>query len=242
MIPRVRRVSVAVAAMLTIGSVCLADEPNYGSGRGGIGGLIGASTFRLDRGLGNSWFGDYSLGAKARFSFTGNFRYVFTRHFRLQFSPGFTWSGYYEDTPPPLTDPRFPNDTNKGAYLTELIPMSFQGQLVMRKGWWVYHVGAGPGLYRVWITNHREVLKDPVTFKHHRGLFPGGSAEIGAERFLKGLPSTSVEASFAGHLVRAEKDDDFVSGINSNLGVLDLRIGANYYFSPGVSKKKSETK
>jgi hypothetical protein len=109
----------------------------------------------------------------------------------------------------------------------------------VKRGWWLYHAGAGPGLYRVWVENHRKVLKDPVSLKLHRGVYPGGSAEFGAERFLKSLTSTSVEATLAGHLALARDDDRFIAGFNSNLLALEARIGVNYYFNTAASQKKA---
>jgi hypothetical protein len=230
MIPCVFRVSGAAVAMLTVAVVCLAAEPSYGPQTAGIGGGIGASSFRFDRMLGKSWFGDYSAGAQTRMVFTGQFRYVWTPSLRWQVSPGFTWAGYKDSEPAPFQDPRFPDDPDKGDYLTLLLPVSAQIQYVVRRGQWLYHVGAGPGIYRVLVENHREVLKDPVTLKLHRGLYAGASGQLGAERFLKGLPSTSIEVSMAGHLAFAERNDQFPSGLNSNLFALEWRAGVNYYF------------
>jgi hypothetical protein len=136
-----------------------------------------------------------------------------------------------------MDDVRFPNDHDKGDWLTVMVPISLQGQYVLQRGRWLYHVGAGPGLYRVWVQNHREVLKDPVTLKLHRGLHFGASGELGAERFFQELNSTSVEMSLAGHLAFAERDDEFVSGLNSNVMALEVRVGLNYYFDTAAVKK-----
>ena len=94
MIQRIRWVGTAVVALLTVASVCLAAEPNYAPGKGGIGGQVGGSTFRLDRAFGADWFGDYSESAQARLSFNANFRYIINPRFRWQVSPGFTWAAY----------------------------------------------------------------------------------------------------------------------------------------------------
>jgi hypothetical protein len=217
--------------------VCLAEEPNYVSGRGGIGGQMGLSTFRLDRLLGGSWFGDYSEGAKNRFAFSAQFRYVVSPSVRLQLSPGLAWAGYRAEVSAPMDDVRFPDDHDKGDWLTVVLPVSLQGQYVLKRGRWLYHVGAGPGVYRVWVQNHREVLKDPATFRLHRGLYFGASGQLGAERFLQELNSTSVEMTLAGHLAFAERDEQFVSGLNSNTGIVEVKIGLNYYFDTGAVKK-----
>lgn len=240
MISRVGWVSGAVAAMLTVASLCPAAEPEYGAGRGGVGAQIGGSSFRFDRVLGKSWFGDYSAGAISRFAFAAQFRYAVNSWLRCQVSPGLTWAAYRGDEPAPFVDPRF-GDRVKRDYLTLLVPVSLQAQYVMRRGWWLYHVGVGPGVYRVWVENRREVLKDPVTLKLHRGIYPGVSGELGAEIFLKQLPSTSIELVVGGDVAMAERNDQFVSGLNSNVMALGVRIGGNYYFTPGERKKPAPT-
>jgi hypothetical protein len=223
MIARVRWVSIACLAVLTAAMACpAAAQKGASPGRGGIGGLVGASYFYAAE--------DYSSGARPRFDFAASFRYVFTPSFRVQLSPGFTWSAYVADRPVPFIDERFPTDLDKKDYLTLLTPISFQGQLTRIGPQWVYHLGVGPGLYRVLVEHHRRVLKDPATDRLHRGLYPGFSAELGAERFLKALPSTSIEFAVANHYVFAVRDDQFPSGWNSNLGAVAARVGVNYYF------------
>jgi len=234
MIPRVRWVSVAVMALLTVASACLAadGEPAYKAGKGGVGGQVGGSYFGFDRLFGSEWFRDYSDGAQPRFSFAGQFRYVRSLHWRLQLSPGFTWTAYKTSTPIPFTDPVHPDIQVKDDMVALLAPISLQAQYVVRRGQWFYHVGAGPGLYRVWVENHRKVLKDPGTFRLHRGLYPGGTFEIGAERFLKAITTTSIELSWTNHLVFAQRPEQFPNGFDSNLMAMEWRVGVNYYFDP----------
>jgi hypothetical protein len=237
MISRVRWVSIACVALLTVASACpAAAAPNYAPGKGGIGGLVGGSYFRLDRVLGDNWFGDYSEGAQARLSFNGNFRYVISRHYRWQVSPGFTWSAY-SNVEIPFPDLNFPNDRAKDQNLTLVAPATAELQYTIPRGLWIYHAGAGAGVYRVWVENHRKVLKDPVTFKLHRGVYPGAVVEIGAERFLRGITNLSVELSLANHLVFAQRKEQFVSGYDSNLMVNELNLGVNYYFDMVRPKK-----
>jgi len=222
---RVRWTGIALIAVLGTASPCLAatDSTGAGPGRGGIGGLIGGSTMISAQ--------DYSTGALARFDFSGHWRYVFSPSWRMQVSPGFTWTAYAKEKPMPFTDPAHPGDVTKENMLTLLVPISAQAQYTLHRGAWVYHLGAGPGVYRVLVENHRDVVKDPTTFKLHRGLYLGGTGQIGVERFIKALPSTSVEGQLATHFVFAQRDDQFPNGFNSMLGNLALRVGANYYFS-----------
>jgi hypothetical protein len=230
MIPRVRSAGIALWAVLAVASPCLAGE-GMGPGRGAIGGQLGGSRFWADN--------DYSEGAKTRPALNGHYRYVINRWLRWQISPGFTWAGYSGSLPMPVPDRRFPADVTKDTNLTLLMPMSFELQYLIHAGKWHYHVGAGPGAYRVWIENRRKPLEDPVTFVKHRGLYAGLTAEVGVERFTRALPSTSVEACVATHWVFARRDDQFPSGYNSFLGVTELRVGANYYFDMSRLARKS---
>lgn len=228
MISRLLTVGVALLGLTFAGSVCSAQEsaaPDSGAtpGRAAIGAALGVSQFIADA--------DYSEGAQPRLAFAGVFRYVMTPGWRLQIAVGHTWTAYEQATPEPFEDPNFPADSTKDEYLTQLVPASLQIQYLMKRGNWVYHAGVGPGLYRVWVQNRRKVLKDPVSLDLHRGVYTGMSGQIGAERFLVNLPSTSVEFTAAGHWVFAQRDEQFPSGYNSFLANIDLKVGVNYYFT-----------
>jgi hypothetical protein len=234
MIARIRWVSFAVLVLLTVASACLAaeGEPAYKPGKGGVGGQFGGSYFGFDHMVGSDWFGDYSKGAMPRFSFAGQFRYVSGKHWRWQLSPGFTWAAYKTSTAIPFIDPTHPAVTVKDEMISQLVPITAQLQYVMRRGQWFYHAGLGPGAYRVLVQERRKVLKDPESFRLHRGMYPGGSFELGAERFLKSITTTSVELTWVNHLVLAQRDQQFPSGYNSNLMAMEWRLGVNYYFDP----------
>jgi len=231
---RVRWSSIASLAVFAVAAPCLAADAvtptGMAPGRGGIGGHVGGSYFYLDQ--------DYSAGAQPRFAFAGTFRYVVSHSWRLQMAPGFTWAAYTNREPVPFTDPNFPADVSKVDYLAQVVPTSLQIQWLLHSKAWHYHIGAGPGFYRVWVENHRKVLKDPDTNKLHRGVYFGGTAEIGVERFLKALPSTGVELTTATHFVSAQRDDQFPNGYNSSVGVVELRLGVNYYFDLHHEKSK----
>jgi hypothetical protein len=229
MIPSVRTAGIALFAVLAAASPCLAAV-GMTPGRGAIGGQLGGSYFWAD--------GDYSEGAEVRFAFSGNFRYVFKPWGRWQISPGFTWAGYSAGTPIAVIDGHHPEDTDKSNNLTLLLPMTLQFQYLHHTKKWHYHLGAGGGFYRVWIENHREVLIDPVTYEKHQKIHGGLSGEFGAERFIKHLPSTSVEATLVTHWVFAQDDQAFPSGYNSFIAVTELKIGANYYFDMSRLKGK----
>lgn len=230
MISKVRCVSFAALAWLTAASVCTAADSEYAPRKGGIGGSFGLSRY-----LGQ---GDYSTGARPRFSFAGNLRYVMTQRWRWQFSPGFTWSAYAKGSQAPFSDINFPTDPQvKNDYLALLAPFSVQVQSVARRGSWMYHVGAGPGLYRVWVENRRKVLRDPTSLELHRGLYPGISFEFGGERFLRAITTTSIEITTSTHYVFARRNDQFPEGFNDKVLATDLRIGVNYYFDLVRAKK-----
>jgi hypothetical protein len=223
MIRRAWFAGIAWVALLASASVCAAaDEIGNRGGRGSIGGSIGGSLFTADA--------DYSAGASPRFWFAGQFRYVFSPRLRAQFSPGFTWAGYSKDEPLPLTDPRFPEDKTKEHVLSLLMPSVVQLQYTVPRGLWLYHAGAGGGLYRVWVENHRRVLKDPTTYDLHRGLYPGVSGEVGAALFLKDRPNLALEWAAGGDWIFAERDEQFPGGFNSFLLMTHVRFGASYYF------------
>jgi hypothetical protein len=258
MISRVRAVSVPLFAALTIASVCLAADPvatpvdkpvvtpapvaiGPQPGKGGIGGQIGLSSFRLDRTFGAAWFDDYSDAARARLVFNAHWRYQLKPWLRWQIGVGFAWAGYTEHSIAPFTDPNVPTETSKGDYLTLMLPVTAELHYMYRNGPWHYYGGLGPGVYRVWVENHRKVLKDPVSLKLHRGIYPGGSAELGVERFMKDSPNISLEATLAGHLALAQRPDQFPSGFNSNCMATEFRVGANYYFTPGPRKATATT-
>ncbi len=248
MISRVYRVGVALLTCLAVATACFAAEPGPAPGKGGMGGQLGLSTFALDRALGKEWFADYSNGASMRFAFDAHWRYQFTNRWRGQVATGFAWTGYsakhdangVPSFPAPFVDPNFRNDGDKSGYLALMLPISFQLQYLGRHGQWAYHVGAGPGAYRVWVQNHRKVLKDPVSLKLHRGLYPGGSAEFGIEHFFKDSPAVSLELTATSHLALSQRHAQFVSGLDSNVMATELRFGANYYFTPGPRKAPSK--
>ena len=229
MIARVSWAGVVLTTMLSVATASLAQEPVYGTGKGGVGAQLGGSRMVAAE--------DYKEGAGTRFGVAAHFRYAMTPWLRWQISPGFTWAGYDTKTPAPFRDPNFPNDSTKTEYLTLLLPMSAQLQFTTRRGGWLYYAGAGPGGYRVWIQNRRKVLEDPVSRRLHRGLYPGATAQIGVERFLKSIPATSLELTIDTHYVFAERDEQFPSGWNSKLMNTGIRFGANYYFVPNPPKK-----
>ena len=250
------RVSIALA-LLTAASPCLAQVPPAtpaapaaptGGGQPGqasLGGGAGLSYFLADgdytmsrdgRGKGRDVWGTRDAGT--RFAFAGSFRYIRSRRWRWQVSPGFLWTGYKELAPAPFKTAYFPTDSLKGKWLSLMMPISFQLQFLQRGKTWILHEGVGPGLYRVWVEQDRHVVKDPVTHRLHRGFYPGASAEIGAERFLKSLPMVSLEWTVASHIVLSQRDEQFPSGFNSNVWALEARMGANYHFDPRAIRKK----
>ena len=253
---RVRWVSGAVLTLLTVASACLAAEPPASAvaadtagaaakpvapaprgdqpGFGGVGAMLGLGYV--------PGYQDYSKYAQVRMSFSASWRYNISHSWRWQISPGFVWTGYSQHSnPAPFQDPNFPTDPYKDDYLTLILPISAQIQWVHRGRSLMWHAGLGPGAYRVWVENHRKVVPDPVTFDHHKGIYWGGSAEVGFEHFFKALPTTSLEVTLDGHYMDAKRDDQFPSGFNSAALAMGLRAGANYYFSLKPKPKATET-
>ena len=201
-------------------------------GRGSIGGQIGGSLL-----AGNA---DYSKAAQPRFSFSGHFRYVISESSRWQLSPTYTWAAYANSEDIPFTDPNNPSDTKKDQVLTQMAGASIQYQMVWGRGQACWHLGAGPGVYRVWVQNRRKVLKDPLSKALHQGLHLGATAEMGYERFLKSLPNTSLEVTGAWHAAYARDDDKYPLGFNGNPMFAEIRVGGHYYFAFDRSKKSED--
>jgi hypothetical protein len=201
-------------------------------GRGGIGGQIGSSWIFSE--------GDYSSGSQPRFSFVGHFRYVLSKHWGWQVSPSFTWNGYVSHVNAPYQDLNFPNEgVSKEFYLTQVIGAAGEIQWFggpVRKRW---HIGAGPAIYRVVIENHRKVVKDPVSLELHNMRHLGFTAEYGREWFLQKLPNTSIELTTAYTQIWARDNVKFISGWNGTPRLLELRLGAHYYYDFRRAKPKS---
>lgn len=228
---RVRWAGVALAATLAAAPACwaadadsAATKPRSGHlpGRGSVGVQFGGSQIVSG--------GDYQKGAQPRLAMAGHFRYVISEHLRWQITPYLTWAAYRNDEPVPFPDPNFPGDATKDRHLTIVAGGSGQLQWVNGRDPWRMHVGAGPAVYRVWVQNRRKVLKDPDLLRLHRGAYLGATAEIGAERFLKSLPNTSIEFTLGAHMVFAKRDDQFPRGYNDSPLIVDARLGAHYYY------------
>lgn len=221
----------APAAAADTASKGTAAKPRVKVGFAGVGGLIGGSKFIAAD--------DYSKGALPRFDFSGSFRYVLSDAWRLQVSPGFTWAAYAKEEAPPSVNPLDPTDSSKEGYVTQLVPITAQLQYTWGQDRTRWHLGAGPGVYRVVVQSDRSVLLDNVTYAKHQGQYLGMSVELGYERFLKSLPTTSVEVSLVNHFVLATRDEQFPAGWNSSLNAVAARIGMNYYFDVGVVDREA---
>jgi hypothetical protein len=230
MISRVRLASVAVLLLLSSAAVSSAQQADSTqaavsparSGRGAIGFQAGSSWFAAD--------GDYSEGALPRLTFMGSFRHVVSKNWSWQASPYFTWAAYGNSTVMPFPDPNFPADETKGQMLLQLVGANAQLQRSGGGPRWRWHVGAGPGAYRVVVQNRRKVLKDPTTKRLHQGTYLAATAEAGIEHFNKKLANTSLELTLASHMAFATRDEQFVEGFNGNPLNLEARFGLHYYF------------
>jgi len=226
---RFRRVGAAVLLLLAAGVTRAQQADSVATrgplpGHGGIGGQIGSSYIFSGA--------DYKDGAQPRLSFIGHFRYQASRAWGWQVSPYFTWNGYVSHTQAPFVDNNFPAEgRSKEFYLTQLVGAAAQIQWFHGTGRQRWHLGVGPGLYRVVIENHRKVVKDPVSLELHSHAHLAATVELGVERFLKKLPNTSIEFTTAWHEAMAKDDTKFPSGWNANPMAFELRVGAHYYYS-----------
>jgi len=257
-----RGVSIALIALLTVVFACpaaarsktrAASAPDSTRaarvvvtlpGRASLGAGAGISRFMADAdyvkerdggGTGRDLWG--TRDAAMRFAFAAQMRYAWSNHFRWQVSPGFLWTGYKDQAKAPFKTDYFPNDSLMQNYLTLVMPATAEVQLLQRTRGWLLHEGVGAGVYRVWIEQDRHVVKDPITKRLHTGFYPGVTAEIGAERFLKALTTVSLEWTVQSHYIFAERDEQFPSGFNSNLWTIEARFGANYWFNPMAPRK-----
>lgn len=243
MITRVRLALVAAALLLVSASVGFAQQADTSAaaGRYGFKPVHGAIGFQV----GLSRFaagGDYSKGASPRLSISGSYRYVASPAWGWQVSPYFTWTGYVSTTHMPFdltTDVHGrPFYTSDGShYLTQMVGADGQLLRFKAKGANVWHVGFGPGIYRVVVQRDRDVVKDTVSTKLHQGTYLGLTAEVGVEHFLGALKSTSLEYTLGWHMAYAKRDDQFPTGFNAHPQVFEARFGAHYYFDL-VPKKK----
>lgn len=237
MFRRVRLAGAAILLLLASASVSVAQQtdststPRTGSrpGRGSIGAQLGGAWILSDQ--------DYSDGAQPRFSFTGSYAYVISPRWRWQVNPWFMWNSYRTGVAIPFVDPNFPTETTKDFFLTQMVGGQGLIELTGGKGTWIWHVGAGPAIYRVMVEDHRKVLKDPTTKRLHRGAYIGGTAELGIERFLHSLPNTSLEWTVAWHVADAKRDDQFPNGFSGRPHMAEFRFGSHYYFDFKGGKK-----
>jgi hypothetical protein len=238
MISRVRLASVALLLLLVSASVSFAQQSDTTSSArlglkahtGAAGAQIGASYMAAG--------GDYAKGAQSRFSFTGSLRYASSRQWGWQVNPYFTWAAYKSGTASPLYDKAFASaHPTKDNYLTQLVGGDAQLLLFRSRGASTWHVGAGPGIYRVVLQDYRKVIKDTTTFALHQGTYVGATAEIGVEHFLKSLTTTSLEWTLAWHSAFAKDAKRFPNGFSDTPQVVELRFGVHYYFDPSPGKK-----
>jgi hypothetical protein len=240
MFTRVRLAGVTCLLLLASVSVGFAQQPDSTAsarsgarpGRGSIGAQIGSSYIFSD--------GDYSKGAQPRASFTGSFAYVISSGWRWQVSPYFTWNAYRTGTALPFQDP-YLGSTTKDAVLTQIVGGNGQLQRTGGKANWVWHVGAGPAIYRVVVQNRRNVLQDPKSKSLHQGTYVGATAEYGIERFMRSLPNTSLEWTVAYQTAFAKSDSRFPSGFNGTPAAFEIRFGGHYYYDFRTPKKPGGT-
>ncbi len=233
MFTRVRLASVACLLLLASVTVSFAQQPDStGSARPGARprrGSIGSQ-------LGSSYIcsgGDYGVGALPRLSLAGTFGYVVSPRWRWRVNPYFTWNAYRPGTA--LSS--FPAVKVKDDVLTQLVGANAQVQRTGGKANWVWHVGAGPAIYRVVVQDHRNVIKDPETYELHQGTYVGATVEYGIERFMRSLPNTSLEWTVAYQTAFAKSDNRFPSGFNGSPGAIEIRFGGHYYYDMRVPKK-----
>lgn len=236
MLTRVRLASVVFVLLSVLANTASAQAPDsarannpMATGRGSIGGQAGLLWLIAG--------GDFSKGAQPRLSFSGHFRYMISPAWRWQVSPYFGWNAYRTGEPAPYPDLNHPADVDKDHMITEIAGGAAQLQRVSAHGRTRWHVGVGPAVYRIVVEDQRKVSADPLSLERHHTTHLGATAELGWERFMKALPNTSVEWTFAYQTAFAADKTKFPSGWNDSPGGVEFRLGAHYYYNFDRNKK-----
>ena len=238
MISRVRLASLAFVLLVSSVTASFAQQsdsttsvhPNgFRPHFGAVGGQLGIADIVAG--------GDYANGAMPRLCFNGSFRYVASPHWGWQVNPYYSWVGYKTGVSSPIMDPAYPTEITKDHYLTQVMGANAQVMRFFHHGGWLWHIGAGPAVYRVLLEDNRTIIKDPTTFARHRATYMGATAEIGAEHFLKSLSTTSLEWTAGWHAAFAKDDTNFPNGFSDTPQVFELRFGGHYYFDLSAPKK-----
>jgi len=179
--------------------------------------------------------GDLKHGQKPRIMGKGNFQYVVNKTWRTAFKFGYGWNGYNDEFNAPfiLQAEQVNGDTTKGDQLVIMDPFTAVLQYMhpMGKSWMGY-AGAGPGVYRVNITNDGRTIFDPVTHERFKFGSFGLSGEAGAEYFLPSNKNVSLSLNGTLNYLFSSHKDKFPSGYSGPYIFADFGIGVNVYFKP----------
>jgi len=165
----------------------------------------------------------------------GNFQYVINKTWRAAFKFGYGWNGYSDkfDAPFILQAEQVNGDTTKGDQLVIMNPFTAVMHYMHPMGKsWVGYLGAGPGVYRVNITNDHRTIYDPVTHERFKFGSFGLSGEGGAEYFLPSNKNVSLGVAGTVNYLLDSHKDKFPSGYSGPYVFADLSVGVNVYFKP----------
>jgi hypothetical protein len=171
----------------------------------------------------------------------GNFQYVMTNKWRASFKFGYGWNGYSDKWNAPfiLQAEQVNGDTTKGDQLTIMSPFTAVVHYLhpISKSWLGY-VGAGPGVYRVNITNDGRTIYDPVTHERFKFGSFGASGEAGAEYFLPSNKNVAFTLAGTVNYLFDSHKDRFPSGYSGPYIFSDISFGVNVYFKPLGAKSE----
>lgn len=209
------RISVAWFAVSAIIAMCFVG-PVYAQDLAGKGGIGGSGGFMLVT-------GDKDLSRNAQPRLLGNIDVRYVSHPWLGFHGSFGrgWNSYSGR-----------NDT-----LTIVEPVTFGAeyrQVLERWPRYVPHVGAGFGVYSVWVREKLRVTEDPQTLERRHTINPGMNITAGLEYFM--TRSVTVSYDFMWNKIFSKNTKDFPSGFGGDYSYVQLVVGVNYYFSMDILK------
>ncbi len=207
------RMLVAWVAVLAIAAAFVAG-PSYAQelqGKGSIGGSGGLVLITGDE--------DLSRSAQPRLLGHMDMRYVIRPNFAVHGTFGRGWNSY----------------SGRGDTLTIIEPVTVgleYRQVFERWPRYLPHVGAGIGVYSIYVREQLKVTQDPATLEARHMVDFGLNVTAGLEYFM--TRSITVNYDFVWHKIFSENLEDFPSGFGENDSYVQLVVGVSYYFSLGI--------
>jgi len=212
---RMVRIFVAWFAVLSIAAACLAGPSAAQDldGKGSVGASGGLVLIT----------GDKDLSRKAQPRLLGHFdlRYVMHPRLAVHGTFGRGWNSY----------------SGRADTLTIIEPITFgleYRHVMDQRPRYLPHVGAGVGVYSMWVRKSLKVTRDPITLENRHTVDWGMNVTGGLEYFM--TRSVTVNYDFVWHKIFSADMKDFPSEFGGDDSFIQFVIGVNYYFSMDVLK------